>query len=90
MIVFGDADFLLNQYFELLGNKDLFLNTIHWMTDDESLITIRKKKPSQEDLSPVFLSKIQSRMIFIGVVILQPIIILAIGMVVAWRRRQRG
>ena len=90
MVVFGDADFLLNQYFELLGNKDLFLNTIHWMTDDESLITIRKKKPSQEDLSPVFLSQIQSRMIFIGVVILQPVIILAIGMVVAWRRRQRG
>ena len=90
MVVFGDADFLLNQYFELLGNKDLFLNTIHWMTDDESLITIRKKKPSQEDQNPVFLSKIQTRMIFIGVVILQPIIILAIGMVVAWRRRQRG
>ena len=90
MVVFGDADFLLNQYFELLGNKDLFLNTIHWMTDDESLITIRKKKPSQEDLSPVFLSQMQSRMIFIGVVILMPIIILAIGMVVSWRRRQRG
>jgi len=90
MVVFGDADFLLNQYFGLLGNKDLFLNTIHWMTDDESLITIRKKKPSQEDLNPVFLSQIQSRMIFIGVVILQPIIILAIGMVIAWRRKQRG
>ena len=90
MVVFGDADFLLNQYFELLGNKDLFLNTIHWMTEDESLITIRKKKPSAEDESPVFLSQIQSRMIFIGVVILQPIIILAVGMVIAWRRRQRG
>jgi ABC-type uncharacterized transport system involved in gliding motility auxiliary subunit len=90
IVVFGDADFLLNQYFELLGNKDLFLNTIHWMTEDESLITIRKKKPSQEDLNPVFLSQIQSRMIFIGVVILQPLIILAIGMVIAWRRKQRG
>ena len=90
MVVFGDADFLLNRYFELLGNKDLILNTVHWMTDEESLITIRKKKPSQEDMSPVFLSKIQSRMIFIGVVILQPVIILAIGMVVAWRRRKRG
>ena len=90
LVVFGDADFLLNQYFELLGNKDLFLNTIHWMTDEESLITTRGKKPSPEDLNPVFLSQIQSRMIFIGIVILQPIIILAIGMVVTWRRRQRG
>ncbi|HPD61660.1 MAG TPA: Gldg family protein, partial [Thermodesulfobacteriota bacterium] len=90
MVVFGDADFLLNQYFELLGNKDLFLNTIHWMTEEESLITIRQKKPSAEDERPVFLSQIQSRIIFIGVVILQPIIILAVGMVVAWRRRQRG
>lgn len=90
LVVFGDSDFLLNKYFELLGNKDLIMNTIHWMTEDEPLITIRRKKPSQEELAPVFLSPLQSRIIFIGVVIFQPILILAVGIVVAWRRRQKG
>ncbi len=90
LVVFGDSDFLLNKYFELLGNKDLIMNTIHWMTEDEPLITIRRKKPSQEELAPVYLSPLQSRIIFIGVVIFQPILILAVGIVVAWRRRQKG
>jgi len=90
IVVFGDSDFLTNRYFELLGNKDLFLNTIHWLTEEESLITVRKKKPSVGSESPVFLSQLQARMVFIGIVIIQPVIILTIGMMVAWRRRQRG
>ena len=90
VVVFGDSDFLVNKYFELLGNKDLFLNTVHWMTESEPLITIRKKKPSQEKNTPFYLSPIHARMIFIGVVIFQPVLILAIGIAVIWRRRQKG
>jgi len=90
MVVFGDSDFLINGYFGLLGNKDLFMNTVHWITENESLITIRKKKPSQGDLAPVYLSPISSRIIFIGVVIFLPLMVIAIGLVVAWRRRQKG
>ena len=91
IVVFGDADFILNKYFEFLGNKDLFLNIVHWMTEDEPLISIRKKKkPSREEMTPFYLSPVHSRMIFIGIVVLQPILVLAIGIVVAWRRRQKG
>ncbi|MBN2468688.1 MAG: Gldg family protein [Deltaproteobacteria bacterium] len=90
IVIFGDSQFLLNQYIELMGNKDLFLNTIHWMTEEESLISIRKKKPSQEDLAPVYISPMSARMIFIGVVVFLPVIVVAIGLVVAWRRRQKG
>jgi len=90
IVVFGDSDFLLNKYFQLLGNKDLFLNTVHWMTEDESLITLRKKKASPEESTPFYLSPIHARMIFIWVVLFQPILVLAIGVVVAWRRRQNG
>ena len=90
MVVFGDSDFLVNKYFGLLGNKDLFLNTVHWMTEDESLITLRKKRASPEESTPFYLSPIHARMIFIWVVIFQPVLVLAIGIVVAWRRRQKG
>lgn len=91
VVVFGDSDFLLNRYFSLLGNKDFILNSVHWLTEDEPLISIRDKKPaSPEDAKPFFLSPVHSRLILIGTVILQPLLVLAIGMVVAWKRRQKG
>lgn len=91
IVAFGDSDFLLNKYFSLLGNKDFIMNSVHWMTEDEPLITIRDKKPaSPEDAKPFFLSPVHSRLILIGTVILQPLLVLAIGMVVAWKRRQKG
>jgi len=90
VVVFGDADFLMNFYFELMGNKDLFINTIHWMTESESLISIRRKEPTAEDLAPVYLGPMQARLIFIGIVIIQPIAVLALGLVVAWKRRRKG
>jgi len=90
LVVFGDSDFLVNKYFQLLGNKDLFLNTVHWMTEDEALISLRQKRPSAEEQTPFYLSPMHARMIFIWVVIFQPVLVLAIGIVVAWRRRQKG
>lgn len=91
VVVFGDSDFLLNRYLSLLGNKDFIMNTVHWMTEDEPLISIRdKKSASSEDAKPFFLSPVHSRLILIGTVILQPLFVLAIGMVVAWKRRQKG
>ena len=90
MVVFGDSDFLLNWYFVLAGNKDFFLNTLHWMTEDESLISTRRKEPSAEDMLPVYLEPMHARLIFMGIVILQPLAVLAAGGVIAWRRRRKG
>ncbi|HNR12833.1 MAG TPA: Gldg family protein [Thermodesulfobacteriota bacterium] len=90
LVVFGDSDFLLNEYFSLLGNRDLFLNTVHWMTEEDLPIAVRSKTSSPEDNLPVYLSPVQARLIFIGIVILQPVAVLAIGGVVAWRRRFKG
>jgi ABC-type uncharacterized transport system involved in gliding motility auxiliary subunit len=88
--VFGDSDFLINRYFNLIGNKDLLLNTVHWMTEAESLISIRRKKPSEEDSLPVYLEPMRARLIFISIVILQPIAVLTAGLVIALRRRRKG
>ena len=90
IIVFGGSGFLLNHYFEMRGNKDLFINCVHWMTDDESFISIPKKQHSEEQIAPMFISPLSARIIFIGSVILLPIIVAVIGIAVAWRRRQRG
>jgi len=89
LVVFGSSEFITNQFITLAGNKDLFMNTVRYLTEDQPLIVI-KKNLSKSDKSPLILSPIHARMIFIGVVILQPALILAIGIVVAWRRRQKS
>ena len=89
LVVFGSSEFMTNQFVTLAGNKDLFMNTVRYLTEDKPLIVI-KKNLSRGDKSPLILSPIHARMIFIGVVIMQPALILAIGIVVAWRRRQKS
>ena len=43
MVVLGDSDFLSNYYINLMGNKDLFLNCVGWLTQQENAIAIRPK-----------------------------------------------
>jgi hypothetical protein len=52
--VFGDADFASNRYLRTLYNLDLLMNTIHWVAQRESEITIRPKSltPDQYPLTP--------------------------------------
>ncbi len=43
LIVFGDSDFATNQFAQGLGNLDLFVNSVNWLTNDPNLISIRPK-----------------------------------------------
>ena len=44
IVVFGDSDFASNNYLNLSGNRDLFLNTVSWLAEEENLIAIRPKE----------------------------------------------
>ena len=50
LVVFGDSDFASNTYLSTLGNRDLFANAVNWLAEDESLISIRAKPPSDRGL----------------------------------------
>ena len=47
-MVFGDSDFASNNYLNLSGNRDLFLNTVSWLAEEENLMPSgpRKAAPS--------------------------------------------
>ncbi|MEW6614097.1 MAG: Gldg family protein [Thermodesulfobacteriota bacterium] len=79
MAVFGDSDFANNSYFNILGNKDLFLNTINWLAEEEDLISIR---PKDTDYNPVILSRAMGKVIFFIPVVIIPAMILVSGIVV--------
>ena len=49
--VFGDSDFASNAVGNSVGNADLFLNTISWLTAQENLISIRPREPGDSRLS---------------------------------------
>ncbi|MFH1624097.1 MAG: Gldg family protein [Pseudomonadota bacterium] len=76
IVVFGDSDFANNSYLNVLGNKDLFLNTVNWLAEEEDLISIR---PKDTDYKPVILSKTMGKVIFLVPVVIIPIMILVAG-----------
>ena len=46
LVVVGDSDFIGNNLaLAPLGNADLFLNMVNWLTEDEDLIAIRPRPP---------------------------------------------
>ena len=51
LVVYGDSDFGANAYLGFSGNKDLFMNTLGWLSQQENLISIRPKEPDDRRLT---------------------------------------
>jgi ABC-type uncharacterized transport system involved in gliding motility auxiliary subunit len=85
LVVFGSGQFANNQYSRFGGNLDLFLNSVSWALEDESMISIR---PKDEDDSKIELSQNQGVAIFWICVVLAPLFIAVAGIVI-WVRRKK-
>jgi ABC-type uncharacterized transport system involved in gliding motility auxiliary subunit len=83
LVVFGDADFASNRYFNTQGNGDLALNILSWLAEDEGLISIRPREPGY---NPIALTESQSDTIFWITVVIFPVLIAVLGMVVVSRQ----
>lgn len=49
--LFGDADFMLTENITVVGNSDILMNTVNWLTDSDSLISIAVKPKEKVFLS---------------------------------------
>jgi len=87
IVVFGDSDFVNNFYLNQLGNRDLFLNTINWLSEDDYLISTRTKRP---EYSYRFLKYQETKRLFWLLVIFQPALPLIVGLVIYIRRKIKG
>ena len=84
-VVAGSSRFVTNSTLGFPGgNRDLFLNMMSWLSSDEDLISIRPKDPEDRRLS---LSAAQMRRILYASVFGFPLMIIAGGTYVWWRRR---
>ncbi len=87
IVVFGDSDFVNNTHLGLSGNRDLFLNTISWLAEEENLISIRAKEPTGR---PMMLTAKQGRFLFWLPIVVLPLVIISVGSTVLIRRRLKG
>lgn len=84
VVVVGSSSWVGNGILSFQGNRDLFLNTLNWLSSDEDLISIRPKDPENR---PLQLSRGQMSSIFYSSVILVPLAVILAGVSVWWKRR---
>ena len=84
--VIGDSDFIANGYLGIEGNRDLFLNTLNWLAQQESLIAIRPKESSDRRLTMT--ANHVMGVLWMSLLIV-PALVIGAGVFAWWRRRER-
>lgn len=89
ILVYGDSDFASNFFLDYLGNRDLLLNSVNWLTGERHLIGIRRpaKAPG---IQQFFLSARQGAVAFWLGTVIQPVVMLVLGIAVYTYRRRTG
>jgi ABC-type uncharacterized transport system involved in gliding motility auxiliary subunit len=83
-VVVGSSGFPANGFVGFNGNRDLFLNMLSWLSSDEDLISIRPKEPTD---NPLNMNARQISLMFYSSVFGLPLLIVAFGAGVWFRRR---
>ena len=84
VVVYGDSDFAANFALGISGNQDLFMNTIGWLSQQENLISIRPKDPSDRRVN---MTAAQSNSVIFLSLLFIPAIVFGAGVYNWWRRR---
>jgi ABC-type uncharacterized transport system involved in gliding motility auxiliary subunit len=84
VVVVGDSDFAANFGLGIQGNRDLFMNAVNWLAQQEGLIAVRPRAPEDRRLTMTAdqLSRVSLLSIF-----LIPALIFGAGVYTWWRRR---
>jgi ABC-type uncharacterized transport system involved in gliding motility auxiliary subunit len=83
-VVVGSSRWVSNGFLKFNGNRDLFMNMMNWLSSDEDLISIR---PKQQDDRPLTMTSRQMSLVFYESVVFLPLLIVAAGIGVWWKRR---
>jgi ABC-type uncharacterized transport system involved in gliding motility auxiliary subunit len=84
VVVFGDSDFAASAGLGIQGNRDLFMNIVGWLSQQENLISIRPKDPDDRRIT---LTATQQANITWLSILLIPGTIFGAGIYNWWRRR---
>ena len=84
LAVIGDSDFATNGVVGIQGNRDMFLNAVSWLAQQENLIAIRPREPDDRRLT---VTADQQRRVFWLSILFIPAAALGAGVYTWWRRR---
>jgi gliding motility-associatede transport system auxiliary component len=84
VVVFGDSDYAANSTLAIPGNRDLFMNVVGWLSQQENLISIRPKEADDRRLT--LTAAQQSNLMWLALLII-PGCIFGAGVYTWWRRR---
>lgn len=87
LLVYGNSEFANNFFIEFLGNKDLFLNSVHWLAREPRDIASRPRR-QELGVQQFYLSAEEGNALYWMAVVIQPAIFAVIGLVLIWRRRR--
>lgn len=82
--VIGDSDFAANYALGIQGNRDLFINAVNWLAQQEGLIAIRPRDPEDRRVT---MTASQTTGIFWMSIVIVPALVFATGIYTWWRRR---
>jgi len=85
IVIVGSGSFLANAYSGNGGNMDLGINMVNWLSNEEKLISIQPRAVKDGAVS---LSKTQLGIISGGLLIALPLLLVLVGSMMWWRRRQ--
>jgi len=83
-VVIGDSDFASNAAVQMLGNQNLFVNSVNWLAEEESLIALSPEPPVN---APLILTATQSNFVLYTSAVFLPLAVIVVGGYVWWRRR---
>jgi ABC-type uncharacterized transport system involved in gliding motility auxiliary subunit len=86
--VFGDSDFAADNFFNQQSNGSLLINTIDWAAEQEELINLSSEPVTQR--SVVALNQMVVYLLYLVAVCVVPALLLVVGLVVWYLRRQKG
>ena len=84
VVVIGDSDFAANSALGIQGNRDMFMNIVGWLTQQENLISIRPKEPEDRRIT---LTASQQTAIYWLSLLIVPGAVFATGVYTWWRKR---
>ena len=84
VVVIGDSDFASNAVLGISGNRDLFMNIVGWLSQQENLISIR---PKEADDRRITMTVTQQQSVLILSLLIIPGFIFGTGVYTWWRRR---
>lgn len=84
-VVFGDSDIFRSELLYVFSNRDLVINSMAFLTEENDLISIR---PKQASVTEVVVTRMNN-MFLVVLVVLIPIVLFAVSFFI-WLRRRSG